>query len=186
MTAELAYEPSGTPLLVTAQHAPEIEPPYEPLPPVVVRIEGALALAGAVPVAAPALWLVPEPEGDAEDDGEFDPVRSERSELEDPRPRATVLARALLETLCGDRPVGQLMRWTTPEVFAQLEPLAAARPARNARPWAATVRRVLVSEPAAGVAEVTAVIQRGPRAGALALRLEGLDGRWVVTALHVG
>jgi hypothetical protein len=180
MTA-IAYEPA-TPLRVEAFRAPDPEAPYDDgSPPPLVH--GALALAPWVPPdAPPALRLVPEPEPDIEDDGAFDAVRTPREELEDPAPRATMLARALLEALAGDRPLGQLMRWTTPEVIAQLEPLVAAR---GPRPWAATVRKVLVSEPVPGVAEVTAVVQRGIRAGAMALRLEGLDGRWLVTALQL-
>jgi hypothetical protein len=36
-----------------------------------------------------------------------------------------------------------------------------------------------------GVAEVTAVIRRGARTLAVALRLEGIDGRWMCTALQM-
>jgi hypothetical protein len=188
MTASLAYEEPYAPPRprVTAFRAPDPEPPYDDeVPPVIAPgIRASLALA---PWRAAdqrvALRLVAEPEPDVEDDGAFDPVRTPRADLEDPLPRATMLARALLEALAGVRPLAQLTRWTTPEVFAQLEPLVAAR---GWRPWAATVRRVLVAEPVEGVAEVAAVVQRGPRAGALALRLEGLDGRWLVTALQLG
>jgi hypothetical protein len=126
------------------------------------------------------LRLVPPPE--PKEDRWSAAQRTPRESLEEPAPRATVLARALLEALAGDRPLGQLMRWTSPEVFAQLEPLVASS---AARPWAATVRRVLVHEPAPGVAEVTAVVDRGPRTGAMAFRLEGVDGRWLVTALQI-
>jgi hypothetical protein len=187
MTASLAtaYEafvappplPARSP--VAARRAPDPEAPYDDgLPP-----PHRPTLAGPVDarfpaVRAPALRLVP-PLADARPG----PVRTARAELEDPAARAAVLARAVLEALAGDRPVGQLERWTTPDVFGVLAPLVAAR---TQRPWAATLRRVVVCEPAPGVAEVTAVIQRGPRAGALALRLEGFDGRWLVTALQLG
>jgi hypothetical protein len=176
------YEPVRH-LRVTAHRAPDPEPPYDDdVPPPPPGVRGSLALAPwtDVPLPPAPLRLVLEP--DVEDDGAFDAVRTPREELEDPAPRAAVLARALLEALAGDRPLGQLMRWTTPEVFAQLEPLVAAR---TPRPWAATLRRVLVSEPLPGIAEVTAIVQRGPRAGAVALRLEGVDGRWLVTALQL-
>jgi len=58
--------------------------------------------------------------------------------------------------------------------------------ADRSRVWAGRLRRLIVSEPADGVAEVTAVVERGPRTRALALRMEGRDGRWVVTALQMG
>jgi len=53
-------------------------------------------------------------------------------------------------------------------------------------PSRGVVRSLHVSEPADGVAEVAASVRRGPRCTALALRLEGLDGRWQCTALEVG
>jgi hypothetical protein len=40
-----------------------------------------------------------------------------------------------------------------------------------------------VFEPADGVVEATAVVVGGPRARAVALRLEGWDGRWRCTRL---
>jgi hypothetical protein len=187
MSASLAaYVPVPIPVPakrvdVTARRVPETEPPYDddaaPLP---RRAAGRSYLLGPLPDPDPggALRLVPsllDPGGP--------PVRTPRDDLEDPGPRATMLARAVLETLSGDRPVGQLVRWTTPDVYDVLEPLAAAR---RQRPGKATLRRVLCTEPAPGVAEVTAIIQRGPRTGALALRLEGVDGRWLVTALQLG
>ena len=52
--------------------------------------------------------------------------------------------------------------------------------------WAEVVRSVHVSEPVDGVAEVCAIVQQGPRCRAIALRLEGIDGRWQCTALHIG
>ena len=48
------------------------------------------------------------------------------------------------------------------------------------------VRSVHVSLPADGVAEVAALVRRGARSTAVALRLEGLDGRWQCTALELG
>ena len=48
------------------------------------------------------------------------------------------------------------------------------------------VRSIHVSEPADGVAEVAALVRRGARSTAVALRLEGLDGRWQCTALELG
>jgi hypothetical protein len=184
-------------LHVTVCPVVDIEPPYDDAAPVA----GALALAlpatvdpappGAEPdgPAAP-LHLVPPPPAapgrdvdPADEDELFAAQRTPRAQLPDPAPRAAMLARAILETLAGDRPVSQLLPWTTTDVYDDLEALVDPR---TARPWASSVRRIRVCEPVPGVAEVAAVVQRGGRAAALALRLEGLDGRWLLTALSVG
>ena len=49
----------------------------------------------------------------------------------------------------------------------------------------ASVRSVHVCEPTDGVAELAAVVRRGSRMAAIALRLEGVDGRWQCTALQL-
>jgi hypothetical protein len=200
-------------LNVTGRALPDIEPPYDappvttqrnqPVPPA-AQTDGSLALALPAeplhreeparsplhlvttrPVDAPLHPVAePAPNGDPPaTDEEFDTVRTRRAALPPPGPRAAVLIRAVLETISGDRPPLQLMRWVTPAVFEDIE---SAVYAGSARCWAASMRRLVVTEPADGVAEVAAVVQRGVRATALAMRLEGLDGRWVVTALQLG
>ncbi|MCA1823296.1 MAG: Rv3235 family protein [Mycobacteriales bacterium] len=128
----------------------------------------------------PSLRLV-APVGDEPDD--FDPVRTVPDRLPPLAARATMMVRAVLEVLAGDRPAAQLMRWASDEVYADLERRAARR---GPRPWAATLRNVHISEPAPGVAEIAAVIRRGTRVAALAMRMEGLDGRWLLTAVDLG
>ena len=167
-------------LRMHVRRVPAIDPegPYDD-----TIVEGSLALALPLPEPEPVapLRLVPDEE-EAEAD-EFDPVRTPRADLPPPGPRAEMLVRALLEVLAGDRPVTQLARWTTPKVYEQIEGMLEPR---GPRPWAGTLRGVHVTEPADGVAEVAAIVRRGPRSGAVALRLEGLDGRWLVTAVQVG
>jgi len=98
---------------------------------------------------------------------------------------------ALLEVLAGARPVPQLLRWTSQPVYADIEAAVTRQSERRmgrptVRPGAAAVRPVHVSEPDEGVAEVCAVVSRSNRTRAVALRLEGVDGRWLCTALTVG
>jgi hypothetical protein len=186
--------PALTRLTVTARRLLDSEPPYDDgaaattsARPGGPQTDGALALSvpfRAEPPAAPEpppLRLVPS-EPDLDDD-DFDVVRTGRGGLPAPQRRAVVLVRAILEAIAGERPVAQLMRWVSEDVYADIESTVCPGTPRT---WAATVRRVIVTEPADGVAEVAAVVQRGRRSTALALRLEGLDGRWVVTALHLG
>jgi hypothetical protein len=91
-----------------------------------------------------------------------------------------VLARALVEVLSGQRPLSQLRVYCAPEVFAGLQ----ARPVlRGALGHLLNVR---VCEPADGAAEISAVFRRGERVRALAFRIQGVDGRWRITALQTG
>src|ERR1700712_1834221 len=91
-----------------------------------------------------------------------------------------VLARALVEVLCGQRPLAQLRVHCAPEVFAGLQ----ARPVlRGALGHLLNVR---VCEPADGAAEISVVFRRGERVRALAFRIQGVDGRWRITALQTG
>lgn len=157
-------------------------------------VQGSLALQwqlpgdlDAVPVPPPALRLVPRTVDD-----DTDPAVAERAtgsaELPDPGPWVAQLVQAVLEVLARERPRQQLVRWLSPEVYAELSAHVGAAPVRPAaRSGVArrTVSSVHVSEPADGVVEASAVAVGGPRARAVAVRLEGWDGRWRCTRLAV-
>lgn len=168
--------------------------------------QGTLALAFVLPGGLPTVATAPpelrlvsppvsEPETDAPplaDDVDFGPQPTRSAALPDPRPWAARFAQALVEVLAGQRPVGQLVRWTSGEIYESLATdLGAAGPAPGRavsrqpaeRP---VVRSVRIDQPADGVAEVSAVVRADGRARAVALRLEGLDGRWQCTALRLG
>ena len=93
---------------------------------------------------------------------------------------ASVLARAVIEVLSGRRPLGQLRVHCAPDVYAGL----ADRPqfASAALPHLVSVR---VRQPADGVAEVSVAYRRAERVRALAFRIQGVDGRWRMTALEL-
>lgn len=179
---------------------PESEPPYDdtgagpapPRPPT----QGALALDFTLPSGVPA---VPQPEArlrlvgpreTADDDLGLGlaaltarrPTSS--ADLPEPRRWAARLAQAVVETLHGQRPLQQLLRWTDDAVYEQLGHRLAgrSRPAVASRP---RIRSIRVCSPTDGVAEASVVVQTGSRCRALALRLEGLDGRWLCTALDI-
>jgi hypothetical protein len=154
-------------------------------------VQGTLALAfvlpngvPAAPVAPPELRLVPRPAAqDDADEVDFGPQPTGTASLPPLRRWSGQFAQAVVEVLAGDRPLSQLVRWTTSGVFDDLAGRIDASPTEPAR---GVVRSLHVSEPADGVAEVAASVRRGPRCTALAIRLEGLDGRWQCTALEVG
>lgn len=99
-----------------------------------------------------------------------------------PAPRAAqVFATALVEVLAGRRPVGQLRVHAAPTVFAGL-----VNRSPNGLSAPAQLLSIRLGQPADGVAEVSATVRNGTRARAIAFRMEGLDGRWRVTALEIG
>jgi len=165
--------------------APVADPPYDDeLPGAVPLVEGSLALAFPPTGAPVSLRLVPP----ASVDDDLAPRPTPRSELPDPRGWSGRLAQAIAEILAGARPAGQLARYTTLDVLEHLERSTGRLGARTsgAAPMRPIVASVHVSEPADGVAEACAVVDTGPRRRALALRLEGLDGRWRCTELQFG
>lgn len=158
-------------------------------------VQGTLALewqlpgeVDAVPAPSPSLRLVTRPPAV---DGDIDPAVAEiptsRTDLPDPGTWTAQLVQAVLEVLAHERPRHQLVRWLAPDVYADLGVHLAARPVQPPRASAPRARRTVssihVCEPADGVAEATAVVVGGARARALALRLEGWDGRWRCTRL---
>jgi hypothetical protein len=123
---------------------------------------------------------------------ELDPSRRSRVEhVADAEVRAWAsrLAQGVVETLAGQRPASQLIRWTVPEVYRELEhrarivARAAPRGARKVRPQ---VRSIHVCRPGPGTAEVSVHVRHGARSRALALRLERRDTRWLCTVIEFG
>lgn len=123
----------------------------------------------------------------ASDEQAFGPQQTARADLPDPQQWAAHLAQALVEVMSGSRPAPQVLRHTTTDVYAVVSRRGAVS-ARRGQPATrrARVTRVLVCEPADGVAEAAVVVLDGNRVRALAMRLVGLDGRWRVEALQVG
>lgn len=136
--------------------------------------------------AGPALRLVPAGDDVADrfDEPERSRPRTPLSHLPAPRPFAHAFVQRLLEVLAGLRPMSQLQRDTTFELFEELQRTVVGRPRTTGpRPSRRDVRSVHVQQRADGVAEVCATVHRGGRATAIALRLEGVDGAWRCTAL---
>lgn len=168
-------------------------------------LQGALAL--APPVTAPdesppharrtPLRLVPDLPDDEDAvhevpcDDDADPEPSSYAIPPVHRIWVGRLTQALLEVLAGERPHTQLLPWTSDRVFR-----AVTRRVTVAMRMRSTVvdltRRprlqlgsIRVTEPATGVAEVCAIVRRGERCQAVALRLEARRGRWRCTAFEL-
>ncbi|CAI9408067.1 Rv3235 family protein [Nocardioides sp. T2.26MG-1] len=98
---------------------------------------------------------------------------------------------AAVEIVGGDRPVTQLLRWSTREVFDNLERRAqlVARAGRHhpgqgrvqpVRPQVLGVHTCFIRH---DVVEVSAHVRYGQRSRAIAARFEAVDQRWCCTAL---
>lgn len=147
--------------------------------------QGALALqfqlAPQVPAvpAVPALRLVRREDNDAVE------------RLPDVQGWSARLVQAVAEVVAGDRPIGQLIRWTDGTVYAELNRRVrllglTTTAGRRGSAERAQVRSVHVSTPVPNVAEVAAHVRHGGRSRAVALRLEVHRDRWVCTALQLG
>ena len=104
-----------------------------------------------------------------------------RSELPSAKQWSMRLVHAIVEVINGSRPHTQLNRWLTPEVMSQVQ-----RHMRDGVRERLHVRSISVHETDDGVAEVCAVFGTTHRCYALAMRLEGLDGRWRATSFIWG
>ncbi|HSV66088.1 MAG TPA: Rv3235 family protein [Mycobacteriales bacterium] len=176
MTAHARAHAHPPPQRPRLRPVPTTEPPYDddlPAPHLVL----VPALTEPLPFEQPAPRRFDEPVDF------FDAQPTPRGELPDPQAWLTRLLRVVLECLEGWRAPAQLRAYATAEVVAEV----AARRKRTARPGSAPrVRSLHVTEPADGVVEACAVVQRGAdQSRAIALRLEGLDGRWRCVALDL-
>jgi hypothetical protein len=173
LSTELALPPALPALRLVP--APASAPPYddEQAPVPVLRL--------VAPQPGPPRAPVP-----CDDDAWLAAERTPTAQLPSARAFAGTLVQGVLEVLAGVRSVKQLQRDTTPELYAVLAETVVRTHLRTPggiRPDRRSVRSVHVQQRPEGVAEVCATVQRGPRLVALALRLEGLDGRWRCTEL---
>jgi hypothetical protein len=119
-------------------------------------------------------------------DNSFEPRPTGRAELPELNGFTRRLLIGIIETATGRRPAAQLAQHTAPAVQAGLARDAGriVRLGTTQRP--ATVHSIHIIEPADGVAEIAAIVRVGERFRAMALRLEGLDGRWRCVRLQIG
>lgn len=132
----------------------------------------------------------PNPFGHARELSEyFAPQRTSAEALRDPATFLRNLTRGVLEVLSGVREVDQLARWMTEDAYRKLVTRAnLATRARSARgvPASRPVHAILSvhhSAPADGVVESVVIVAGPARTRAVAVRLEGMDGRWRATSL---
>jgi hypothetical protein len=152
------------------------------------RVDGSLALSSDVAsLPAPAPHPAPGPPRTPE----LRLVATDDVAGEDVRAWAARFAQAVVEVLGGDRPLSQLVRWTSRRVYLELERrlvILARTPGsgQRARAVRPQVRSVHVCHPTARTAEVSVHVRYGRRSRAIAARLELVRGRWQCTVLQLG
>jgi len=163
------------PVPVSEPHALET---HRPLRQQVPPTQGTLALAFT------------ERQLESDPDPVFGPQPTSTRDLPDPKSACSAMVQAVVEVLGGIRPASQLARWLAADVYNAISRRAAlaTRMRRGALPSsrAAIVRGVRVCLPADGIVEGSAVVIEQNRVRAVAVRLEGMDGRWRCTALQIG
>lgn len=164
--------------------APQSAPPYDDEPG--VRPVLRLVPPPSAPASSrhePSSWG-PSARAPFDEEAWLAPSRTPAADLPAAEGVARKLVQALLEVRAGVRPMQQLRRDTTPEVYTRLRTTLGIRPrATGSRPDRGAIRALHVQQRPEGVAEVCATVRQGTRFAAVALRLEGLDGRWRCTEL---
>lgn len=132
----------------------------------------------------PALRVLVNTEGI---DTQFGPQATGAHLLPEPRAWVHRMAGALLECMTGVRSASQISRWVSPLVYERVNARSVIARRRGGRPMhRSLVRKVHVCAPEDGVVEASVVVQHDGRVRAMALRLVGVDGRWMVTAMELG
>jgi hypothetical protein len=154
----------------------------------VASVQGTLALDLGPRVEVPE----PTPRGRAGDTAVLDVVPVDLVQRRRFEQHAARIGAALVEIVGGDRPVSQVLRWTTPEVYQDLgrrAHLVARSVGRHpgagglqpVRPQLVAAHTSFISESSA---EVSLHVRYGERSRAVAARFELIRGRWQVSALE--
>lgn len=166
---------------------PDVEPPL--LSQEDVRERYAEAVRGGIRLGHRATYVQGSLAMDfrtSEQDPQFGPQATTRADLPEPGRWTTQLLAILLECAHGARSPKQLRRWMTPECQQLVAQRHVTALRRGGALHPARIRRVRVCEPTDGVAEISAVVLLDGRPRAIALRLNGADGRWLATELIIG
>jgi Family of unknown function (DUF6459) len=111
------------------------------------------------------------PDGASEDEVEFSPL----SELPNLENWSMAFCQVLVEIFSKRRSPNQLARWCHHQVYHYIiERIKLGFP----KDAAIKIRRVIVSQPLPGIAEVTLLLAIGPKVRAIAIRFEGVAKKW--------
>jgi len=127
-------------------------------------------------VQKPRLYLIPSTFGE-EYDPEFAPKPTSSAELPNINELTFQFIHNVVEIWAGRRTASQVQAMCHHLIFADLQRKA------GQQKMIGKVRKIKVTEPLDGICESTVTIRYGDRLRVVAIRFEGLDGRWLCTAL---
>ncbi|SNC71498.1 hypothetical protein SAMN05445756_1512 [Kytococcus aerolatus] len=116
----------------------------------------------------------------------FDRQPTPTADLPPATPWTAHLCRTLVEVMDGSRSAQQLTRWVTLDILHRLARRSTLARRHGTATGSTRVRSVRTCHVRDGIVEASAVVVVRGQVRAIALRLEGLDGRWMLTALEIG
>jgi|GEM_PF-2557384 len=116
------------------------------------------------------------------------PARSRAQKaLGDPTPLVCTVARVALEVALGAEGINQLVRWISADVRSRLlTQHSLARRSGYVAAGAVHIQRVRLCRVSPQAVEAAVVATEGDRAHAIAMRLEAVSNRWLITVMDVG
>jgi len=145
----------------------------------------ALARTEALDIDAEAVVLAPVPTLSSHR-GVPAPYRK-RAPLGDPTPLVCTVAKLAFEIAMGAEGIDRLTRWITPTMrTVLLRQQSLSRRANYAPRGAVGVARVRLCRVSPTAVEAAVVATEGDAAHAIAMRLEAVSGRWLVTTIDIG
>lgn len=129
-------------------------------------------------VKKPRLYLVPTDFGE-EFDSEFAPQPTSASDLPNIEPLILQFIYNAVEIWAGRRSAQQLQQFCHYTVFSEVQRMA------GSLKEVGRVRKTRITQPLDGVCEATVTVRFGDRLRVVAIRFEGLDGRWLCTCLSL-
>jgi hypothetical protein len=134
-----------------------------------------------LPVLAPKkprIYLVSSTFGE-EYDADFAPKPTSATDLPDIKELTSQFIHNVLEIWAGRRSASQVQAMCHHLIFADLQKSA------GQQKLVGKIRKINVTEPLDGISESTVTVRYGDRLRVVAIRFEGLDQRWLCTALNL-
>lgn len=124
------------------------------------------------------LYLVPSTFGEDLEPDEM-PIPTSASELPDLHMWTMKFIVSVVEVWAGRRQPAQLIRWCHRVIYMELLRKSGSQKEIG------KIKSIHQSEPLDGICESTVLIRYGQRYRAVVIRFEGVDGRWLCTALKM-
>lgn len=131
-----------------------------------------------IPPQKGKLYLVPTTFGE-EFDPDFAPIPCSAADLPALHPWTLKFAICTLEIWAGRRQPAQLAQWVHRAIYGNLVKQT------GSQKEVGKIRTIKQCEPIDGVCESTITVRYGDRLRAMVIRFEGIDQRWLCTALDL-